>query len=250
MDSSALEVTRMIETSRTILLCIPGTYCSPAVFEYLNENSFPEIQLVPLSWMTSPGPWDIPTLGRRVALLIQELGAGPVLLAGHSTGGAIALAAASTAPELVSGLLLVDTGANMQGHGDVSRIISIIEQGPGPDFFQALMRRSFAQQPADALMEQLGAYATAVPREAALQALTSQASLDLTSTLPQLTMPTLVIHGRLDQARPIAHAEWLVKHLPHTELLLFDCGHTPMVEVAPAFEQAVQHLSSLVKAAA
>ncbi len=82
-----------------------------------------------------------------------------------------------------------------------------------------------------------------------MQALISQASLDLTSVLPQLTMPTLVVHGRHDQARPVAHAEWLVKHLPHAELLLLDCGHTPMVEVRPAFEHAVQHLCTLSKTA-
>jgi len=247
MYQSALEMTRKIESSCPILLCIPGTYCSPLVFERLDESTFPEVQLVPLSWMTSPGPWDIPTLGRRVALFIQELSTGPVLLAGHSTGGAIALAAASTSPELISGLLLVDTGANMHGHGDVSRIISVIEQGPGQDFFQALMRRSFYHQPDASLIEQLIAYASSVPREAALQALTSQASLDLTNALPQLTMPTVIVHGRYDQARPIAHAEWLMKHLPHAELLLLECGHTPMVEVGPAFEQAVQRLCSLVK---
>lgn len=245
MRSSIFELTRDFEPSRAVLLCIPGTYCSPLVFECLNENSFPEVQLVPLSWMTSPGPWDIESLGQRIASLIRQLGARSVLLAGHSTGGAIALAAASNAPELISGLMLVDTGANMHGHGDVSRIISIIEQGPGPDFFQALMQRSFYHRPDPVLLEQLVAYATSVPREAALQALQSQASLDLTERLSRLEMPTLVVHGRYDQARPIAHAERLVKHLPHAELVLLDCGHTPMVEASPAFEQAVQRLYSL-----
>ena len=247
MSSSALEITRKIEASRPVLLCIPGTYCSPVVFDTLDESTFPEAQLVPLSWMTAPGPWDIPTLGQRVALLIHELGLGPVLLAGHSTGGAIALAAASTSPEQISGLLLIDTGANMHGHGDVSRILSVIEQGPDRDFFQALIQRSFYHQPTTALLEQLIAYASSVPREAALHALTSQASLDLTSVLPQLTMPTVVVHGRYDQARPISHAEWLVKHLPHAELHVLDCGHTPMVEAGPAFEQAVQRLCSLAR---
>lgn len=249
MHASALEITRKVERGRPVLLCIPGTYCSPLVFEFLDESTFPEVQLLPLSWMTSAGPWDIPTLGRRVAFLLQELGTGPVLLAGHSTGGAIALAAASTAPELIGGLLLIDTGANMHGHGDVSRVISAIEQGPGPDFFQALMRRSFYHQPDAALIERLAAYASVVPREAALQALTSQASLDLTDVLPKLAMPGVVVHGRYDQARPLSHAEHLARHLPHAELLLLECGHTPMVEVRSAFEQAVQRLCMLVKLA-
>lgn len=246
MPSSELEMTRKVEAARPVLLCIPGTYCSPLVFEQLDAAAFPAVQVVPLSWMTSPGPWDIPALGERIARLLRELGASSVLLAGHSTGGAIALSAASVAPELVNGLLLIDTGANTHGHGDISSVIPLIERGAGRDFFQALLRRSFYHQPSTALIEQLIAYAEAVPREAALQALTSQSSLDLTDVLPRLAMPTLVVHGHHDQARPLAHAEWLVNHLPHAELLLLDSGHTPMVEVRPAFEQAVRQLCQRV----
>ncbi len=246
-DVAGLELTRRVEPGRPLLLCVPGTYCSPLVFEGLDESAFPGVQLVPISWMTSPAPWDMLSLGQRIAQLIEELAAPAVLLAGHSTGGAIALAAAVAAPERISGLLLVDTGAHMRGHGDVSSAIAAIEQGPSPAFFQALLRRSFYHQPADALLEQLNAYASAVPREAALQALTSQATLDLTGALSPLTMPAIVVHGRYDQARPIAHAEWLVQHLPHAELVLLDCGHTPMLEKPAEFAQTVQRLCALAK---
>jgi len=42
-----------------------------------------------------------------------------VLVGGHSTGGAIALQLALIHPKLVVGLLLIDTGANTHGHGDL-----------------------------------------------------------------------------------------------------------------------------------
>lgn len=249
MPSSTLQLTREPVAGRTVLLCIPGTYCSPAVFDPLDETALPDLQILPISWMTAPGPWDIPTLGKRVSALLRELDLGPALLAGHSTGGAIALSAALAEPSLVSGLLLADTGANTQGHGDIGSVIKIIEQGPGPDFFQQLMRRSFYHQPDATLIQRLTIYAASVPREAALQALTSQAALDLVDALPTLTMPVMVVHGRYDQARPIAHAELLVRHLPHAELRLLDTGHTPMVEAPPAFEQAVQQLCTMIEAA-
>src|SRR6266567_9582017 len=168
MLSSALQLTREPLAGRKILLCIPGTYCSPEVFDLLDEAAFPGFQIMPVSWMTSPGPWDIPTLGQRVASLLHELDLGPALIAGHSTGGPIALAAALSEPSLVSGLLLADTGANTQGHGDIASIIKVIEKGPGPDFFQQLLRRSFYYQPDAALIQRMAAYATSVPREAAL----------------------------------------------------------------------------------
>ena len=246
MLSSALQLTREPLAGRKLLLCIPGTYCSPEVFDLLDEAAFSGFQIVSVSWMTSPGPWDIPTLGQRVASLLHELDLGPTLIIGHSTGGPIALAAALSAPSLVSGLLLADTGANTQGHGDIASIIKVIEKGPGPDFFQKLLRRSFYYQPDAALIQRMTAYATSVPREAALQVLTSQAALDLTEALPTLTMPVMVVHGRYDQARPVAHAELLVEHLPHAELRLLDTGHTPMVEAPSAFEQALQHLCTMI----
>src|SRR5215468_2776078 len=134
MLSSAFQTTRKPIPGRQTLLCIPGTYCSPEVFDLLNTAAFPTLDILPVSWMTSPGPWDIPTLGRRVAILLRELNLGRSLIAGHSTGGAIALVAALTDPSLVSGFLLADTGANTHGHGDITSIIKLIEQGPGPLF--------------------------------------------------------------------------------------------------------------------
>jgi 3-oxoadipate enol-lactonase len=241
-----LQLIREPVVGRTTLLCIPGTYCSPEVFDYIDEKAFPDLQIVPVSWMTSPGPWDIPTLGQRVAALLRERHLGPALIAGHSTGGPIALAAALADPTLASGLLLVDTGANTQGHGDIERFIKIIEQGPGLAFFQQLLRRSFHHQPDDALIERMIAYATSVPPEAALQVLTSQVALNLVDALPTLTMPAMVVHGRYDQARPIAHAELLAERLPHAELRLLDTGHTPMVEAPAAFARALHDLCTMV----
>lgn len=246
MSASRLQLTREPVAGRAKLLCIPGTYCSPAVFDALDETAFPALQVLPLSWMTAPGPWDIPTLGRRVAELIREYNFGPVLLAGHSSGGPIALVAALTEPSLVSGLLLIDTGANTEGHGDILSFIKIIEQGPPPDFFERLWQRSFASFPDPALRQRLNDYATHVPREAPLQALSSQAALDLKDELPGLTVPVMVVHGRKDQARPIAHAELLVHRLPHAELCLLDTGHTPMVEDPAGFARALQRLCAMV----
>ncbi len=246
MSPFALQLTRKPTPGRRPLICIPGTYCSPEVFELIDMAAFPELDLLPLSWMTSPGPWNIPALGKRVAMLLRELDQGPAILVGHSTGGAIALMAALTDPSLVCGLLIADTGANTRGHGDITGIIKVLENGVNPTFFQQLLQRSFYHQPDTALIENLENYAAGVPVEAALEVLKSQSTLDLSDELPKITMPVMVVHGRYDQARPIEHAEFLVKHLPHAELRLFDTGHTPMVEAVPEYEKALRHLLTMI----
>lgn len=78
-----------------------------------------EFELDTVSWLTGPGPWDIAALADRIADRIKGRYRQAVLVGGHSTGGAIALQLALIHPKLVVGLLLIDTGANTHGHGDL-----------------------------------------------------------------------------------------------------------------------------------
>ena len=54
-------------------------------------------------------------------------------MCGHSTGGAIALQLAIRHPDVVAGLVLVDTGAHMRGHGDVDATLERIRTGWGEE---------------------------------------------------------------------------------------------------------------------
>lgn len=245
MSLEKLLLTTVPEAGQVPLVCLPGTYCSPDIFTLGEEETFPHLQILPVSWMTSEGPWDIPTLGLRVVELIHDLGMGPALLVGHSTGGAIVLAAAASAPDVVRGLLLVDTGAHMKGHGDVLPLLTMIETEPHTKVLDVLLHRSFYHQPGPEVLARLRLYPGVLKKEAALQALRSQAALDLTEKLATIPVPTVVLHGRHDQARPEHFARELVAQLPHAELHLADCGHTPMVEAPHAYEQALRRLCEL-----
>ncbi len=208
------------------MLAIPGTLCSPAVFDRLAERLAGREAIDAVSWLTEPGPWDIATVAERIATGLS----GPVPVLGHSTGGAIALWLALEHPELVSRLLLVDTGAHMRGHGDVAAIITTVETSWGPDLHRAVLARSFATPPADEDLQVLLAYAAAVPREAVLDVLRSQRDLDLTARLAELTCPVTVLHGTLDPTRTPEQARELADAIPGATLRLLDAGHTPVYE--------------------
>ena len=109
------------------MVALPGTMCSPAVFEPLARALAEDVVVEPFSWLTQPGPWDIPAIAERVADHIDTRWGRPVLVCGHSTGGAIALQLAIRRPAAVLGLVLVDTGAHMRGHADVGVILDRIQ---------------------------------------------------------------------------------------------------------------------------
>jgi hypothetical protein len=50
-----------------VVVALPGTMCSPAVFDPLTRALAGELVVDPFSWLTRPGPWDIPAIAERVA---------------------------------------------------------------------------------------------------------------------------------------------------------------------------------------
>ena len=213
-----------------ILVAIPGTMCAPSVFRRLGERLAERVRLDPVSWMTEPGPWDLGTVAGRIAVRIADRYTGPVMVLGHSTGGAIAMHLAADHPDLVTGLVVVDSGAHMHGHGDVDRILATIETAWGPQLRDAVLTRSFATPLEAADRAELLDYAAAVPQQAVLEALRSQRALDLTPRLAGLTCPATVIHGTLDPTRTPAQARELADSIPGARLRLLETGHTPMYE--------------------
>jgi 3-oxoadipate enol-lactonase len=227
-------------TVETVLVGLPGTLCSPAVFEPMTRALAGEVDVVPFSWLTQPGPWDIPSVAERVAGHIAGNWPRPVIVCGHSTGGAIALQLAVRHPELVSGLVLVDTGAHMHGHGDVNAILRQVKDDWGEDLRAAVLDRSFRDPLADEARAGFLEWAAAVSQQATYDVLASQRGLDLTGELAGVTQPAIVVHGRYDRARPPGQGRELASSLPDAEFRLVETGHTPVYGAPGAVAAAVR----------
>ncbi|WP_188316733.1 alpha/beta fold hydrolase [Solihabitans fulvus] len=218
------------------VLCVPGTMAPPAMFEPLAAALATPVEVAP--WLEWPGPHGLDAVAERVATLAERHA--PVVLVGHSTGGAIALLAART-PAVV-GLVVSNSGANMRGHGDVDAFLERLRDDWGPPVWQALWQRSL-HHPIDQCIEDAAlAYPATLDPAAVLEVLRSQRDTDLTPLLGQIDVPVLVVHGKWDRARPRDHAEHLVAHLPDAELAVLDAGHSPMVEAPAEFAAAVSGL--------
>lgn len=216
---------------------IPGTLCSPAVFDALAARLDGTVRVDAADWLTAPGPWTVPAVAAALACRLAD--GSPAVVLGHSTGGAIALQLAVHRPDLVAGLVLVGTGAHMRGHGDVDAIIDRVDRDWGPALHDAVLRRSFATPPDGAFAGTLHAYAARVPREAVLEVLRSQRDTDLSGDLAGLRMPAVVVHGTRDPTRTADQARELADALPEGELRLVDAGHTPVHETPDDVAAAV-----------
>jgi len=97
-------------------------------------------------------PWTIDANVAALASLIEAEASGPVVVVGHSFGGATALHLAAACPDLVSGLVLLDPAIGLPG----SRMLAVAEATlASPDYPDAEQARAekvnaaWADVPAD-----------------------------------------------------------------------------------------------------
>lgn len=146
----------------TVLMIPGGMATSPAVYEGIGEML--ACQSAVIDWSRSPGPWDVLNIGDRTLELVNELELGPVILAGYSAGGVIAMEAAIQDREnRISGLLLSNTGPCTVGHGDPDLPKRILGHWFSMELFEPFLDRCFAFPIDPALREKLLDYARQIP---------------------------------------------------------------------------------------
>ena len=161
--------------------------------------------------------------------LLDHLGVERAVLAGMSQGGFLSLRAALTAPERVRALVLIDTQAGgedpalREGYDqlidtwatadeapqEILDIVAAIILGDGWSGTPAWQDKWRTVTPGQLRQ----AYNTLVSRE------------DISSRLPELSIPTLVVHGELDAAIGVPLAEALADALGGKLEIIEGAGH-------------------------
>lgn len=226
------------------LVVVPGTLCSPAVADRLAAALGADVAVDGISWMNGPGPWTVDAVADAVATRIRAVHGRPVLVLGHSSGGAVALRLAIDHPDVVAGLMVMNSGPSMAGHGDVDAVVAALEGADPTPVHAAVIDRSFHVPPAPDVRAALLAYAATAPAAAAIDMLRSQRALDLTPELVGVACPAVVVHGVHDRVRSVAGARELAAALPDAELLLVAAGHTPLYERPSVVAAAVHRLAA------
>lgn len=176
---------------------------------------------------------------------MDELNIETAVLVGNSAGGALAMQIAAAHPERVDGLILASP-AVYTGNG-APAFVQTLAQTPQLQRIGPLFARILATlEPPDFLTavqkEQAAIALKANNWDKALWEFTAASSqIDLPAQFSQLTMPTLVITGELDNIVPADESIRLAVELPNAELVVIpDCGHIPQQECEAHFLQAVE----------
>lgn len=172
-----------------------------------------------------------------LAGFLDALGGGPVVLVGHSMGGAIAQTLALARPERLAGLILVGTSARLRVLG---RILELLRERPG-EGVGVIQGLSYAvATPAERV-----AVVDRVLRQCApLVTLGDYLACDRYDARPRvgaIRMPTLVVAGTEDRLTPVKYSRFLTDAIAGARLVeVADAGHFPQLEQPAAVNAAIR----------
>ena len=191
--------------------------------------------------------YEIERLAADLVSALGRLEIGSATVVGHSFGGQVAFRAAASAPELVTGLVLVGSNGVR-----ASRSESFPFGGPPGPLLEGMMAdehtnrvsaryrtigSAFAHEPDPRTVDWLVRCSLRMPSWAATACYRSLLTTDLLADIPRVTQPVLQIIGTNDPVHSAKGARWLQQQLSDATLVeVPDCGHYPMLEAPDVFE--------------
>ena len=151
------------------------------------------------------------------------------ILAGESMGGVTVLQAVLRSPERFGGLVLV--GARYQGQlSEGARKLVAGCKADFPATMRGFVNACVPEEDCEAERDwALRIVMRSNPQDAA-QLLECMGDVDLAPRLREITVPTLLIHGRRDVIRPMSDSEFLHANIAGSRLVpIENAGHVPTI---------------------
>jgi 3-oxoadipate enol-lactonase len=191
----------------------------------------------------TPGPYAIRQLAEDLARLLDARPAAGAVVCGLSIGGMIAQSLVSMRPDLVRGLVLMDT-AHKIGTPEVwAERIAAIRAGGIASIADAILTRWFTPDFHRERAAELAGWRNMLSRtpvEGYLGCCAAIRDADLTATARAVAVPTLCMVGDADGSTPPELVAELASLVPGARLVtIAGAGHVPCVERPEAVAEAM-----------
>ena len=170
-----------------------------------------------------------------IAELVSLADFAPFTLAGHSLGGAVAMQFAALYPDLLEGLVLVDS-APVDGMKDIN--YDLVQMMLDNQTILLAALQSTLVKPVPEAVWAGFAEDCLLGAKSVMANTRALDGADFTAAASGFNKPVLVIHGEQDRVIPVAEAEKTAAAYPQGRLVIMaGVGHNPQVEDTAAFTQ-------------
>lgn len=226
------------------LLLLPGLLCDKTVWVHQIEALSPHATCI------VPCYGDHDAISAMAQSVLSAAPDGPLMIAGHSMGGRVALEIARLVPQRVSRMALLDTGtepiADAQTAADErAKRMGLLQtarrhgmRAMGEQWAQGMVHPARLGTPVfEAILAMIGR-STPDSFQAQLHALLARP--DARSVFSALQCPTLLVCGRQDNWSPLARHQEMQRALPQSRLAVIeDSGHMTTMEQPEAVSFAL-----------
>ena len=213
------------------------------------------------SGVTGSG-YDMDTVAKDAAGLIEALHAAPCHFAGLSMGGFVGMRLAARRHELVRTLTLMNTGAGKESvfsrlrYGFLAQLVNFVGTAPFVGIaVKELFGRTTRNSTDPATRKMLADWTAKLrsrPKSTARALMGVMNRLEFSAQeLAAIRCPTLILAGDEDTPQPPRNSEKLAAAIPHAKLVRIPCcGHSSSLEAPEAVSAAMQELMALTPRAA
>jgi pimeloyl-ACP methyl ester carboxylesterase/DNA-binding winged helix-turn-helix (wHTH) protein len=202
--------------------------------------------------------WDVDDISfeafvRDLETVVDAAGLEKFSLLGISQGAAVSIAYTVRHPERVDRLILwggFARGRTKRNPEQAETLQALVRQGWGSDnpAFRQFFTSLFVP---DGNPEQMQWFndlqrITASP-ENAVRIMQASGQVDVSDLLPQVRVPTLVLHGRNDAAIPFDEGRRLAAGIPDARFVTLETRNHLIVEKEPAWSRLLEEISTFLK---